>query len=401
VKILHTSDWHIGRKLYDKSFDETLPVFFDWLKKTIEEEKIDVLIVAGDVFNNPFPSTSSLSVYYKALYELSKSNLKHIIITGGNHDSISTLNAPRELLNILNISVVGGYADNLDDLIIEIKENSETKLVVCAVPFLRERDVRTSFSGNNYSERIKQISDGISSFYSEIAKKVEHFKEQNIPIIATGHLFVNDLKEMPDDEKKLFIGGLQQLSFNQLPQFFDYFALGHIHKAYKIGGLENVRYSGSPIHLNFGERKNKSQVIIVDFSEKVDIQVKKVPIFRNLVHFKGSFVEVSEMIKNYEPNTELKPWADIEIVEEKQNLLLEKELLNLKNSTEKIEIIRYKYTFTDIENEIEQKFKKNTNLKDLKPEQIFETILENVEENDRDEISNTFKELLNSKLEKE
>lgn len=399
MKILHTSDWHIGRKLYDKSFDETLQEFFKWLKDTIMEQKIDILIVAGDIFNNPFPSTSSLSLYYNTLYELSKTSLKQIIITGGNHDSISTLNAPKELLNILNISVIGGYTDNIDEFIIEIKENNETKLVVCAVPFLRERDVRTSFSGNNYKERIKQISEGISNFYNEIAQKANYFKDKNIPIIATGHLFVNDISEMPDEEKKIFIGGLQQLSFKQLPQFFDYFALGHIHKPYKIGGLENVRYSGSPIHLNFGEKNNKSQVVIVDFSKKMIIQIIYVPIFRELLRFKGNFIEVKEMLEKFEPKSDLKPWADIEIIEPKQDLLIEKKLNDLKNNTEKLEIIQYKYIFTDIEKEIENKFEKNTNLKDLKPEQIFNSILENVEENQRKEIILTFNELLNSKLE--
>lgn len=398
MKILHTSDWHIGRKLYDISFDDTLHEFFKWLKATIVEQKIDVLIVAGDIFNNPFPSTSSLSLYYNTLYELSKTALKHIIIIGGNHDSISTLNAPKELLKILNISIIGGYTNNIDDFIIKIEENNETKLVVCAVPFLRERDVRTSFSGNNYKERIKQISEGISNLYNEVAKKTSVFKDENIPIIAMGHLFVNDISEMPDKEKEIFIGGLQQLSFKQLPQFFDYFALGHIHKPYKIGGKENVRYSGSPIHLNFGEKNNKSQVVIVDFSDKIDIQVKYIPIFRELLHFKGTFFEVNQMIQNFEPKSLLKPWVDIEIIEPKEDLLIEKKLNDLKNNVEKIEILRYKYTFTDIEKEIENKFEKNTNLKDLKPEQIFNSILENVEENQREEMKQTFNELINNKL---
>lgn len=401
MKILHTSDWHIGRKLYDKSFDETLPAFFSWLKNTIVDENIDVLIVAGDVFNNPFPSTSSLSLYYKTLYDFSQTNLKHIIITGGNHDSISTLNAPKELLNVLNISVIGGYAGSIDDFIIEIKENEDTKLVVCAVPFLRERDVRTSFSGNDYKERIKQISDGISKFYAEVAEKVNHFKQKNIPIVATGHLFVNDINEMPDDEKDLFVGGLQQVSFSQLPIFFDYFALGHIHKPYKIGGKENVRYSGSPVHLNFGEYKNKSQVVIVDFDKNIDINVKYVPIFRELVRFQGSYLDVKQKIEDFETTSELKPWADIEIIEPKQNLLLEKNLSDLKENTEKLEILRYKYTFTDIETEIERKFEKNTDLRDLKPEQIFNSLLENVDEDQQDEIKSTFNELLNNMLEVE
>ncbi len=400
MKVLHTSDWHIGRKLYENSLDRTLSYFFKWLKNIIVNKEIDVLIVAGDIFNNPFPSSSSLSLYYRVLYELSRTNLKHIIITGGNHDSVSTLNAPKDLLEVLNISVVGGFTGNYDDLIIEIKENNKIQLVVCAVPFLRERDIRKSFSGNDFKERVKQVSAGISNFYEEIGKRILKYKEKNIPVVATGHLFVNDISQMPEQEKELFIGGLQQISYNQIPDYFDYYAFGHIHKPYKIADKENVRYCGSPIDLNFSERNFKNLIIIVDFKEKTEITPVEVPVFRELVHFKGTFNEVKKEIENYQNKSELNAWADIDIIEEKTDPAIEVKLNNLKENTKNIEIIKFKYIFKDVETDIENKFRKNINLKDLQPTDVFDSLLEmeNLVEKEKESLKETFNDLLSNYL---
>jgi DNA repair protein SbcD/Mre11 len=399
MKLLHTSDWHIGRKLETKSLDETLSYFFLWLEKTIIEKKIDVLVVAGDIFNNPFPSNSALSLYYKTLYKLSQTDLKSIIITGGNHDSVSTLNAPNDLLNEMDISVIGGMPENIDDLIIEIKNEDKIEMVVCAVPFLREKDVRLSVSGADYSQRIKLFGEGIERFYAQVGEKVTKYKQKNIPVIVTGHLFVNDIKNMSDDIKELYVGGLQQLSFSQLPDVFDYIALGHIHKPMKVGGREDVRYSGSPITMNFGESNNKNQVVIVDFvDEKPKIEVEYIPVFRNLVSFKGTYKEIDELISNYEDNNELKTWVSIEIIEEKIDPLLEMKIQTLRELSDKIEIVKLKYSYTDAQNEIEKKFENNVSLNDLKPDQIFDHILDNVKEEERKNLRGTFNDLLNNHL---
>ena len=401
MKILHTSDWHIGRRLYDKSVDETLELFFAWLKNTIIEQKVDVLLVAGDIFNNPYPSQSSLKLYYKTLFELSKTNLQQIIITGGNHDSVSNLNAPKELLSALKIVVVGGVSNQIDKMIVEIKnDENNIELVVAAIPFLRERDIRTSGSGNTFQERVNKISLGIEDFYNQVAQHLKKYKEKNIPVIAMGHLFVNDVSDMSKEERELYIGGLQQISFQQIPNIFDYFALGHIHKPMRIGKRENVRYCGSPIHLNFAERKYKSQVIMVDFNDnKTEIEQLFVPQFRDLLQFKGTYNEVYEQITNYSSKNVLIAWADLEIIEQKQDLNLDKKISALKEELQYVEIISSKYTFTDIEKDIEKRFEKNTDINDLKPIEVFEQVLKNTAEEDRKILKDTFIELVKNHLE--
>jgi len=402
MKILHTSDWHIGRKINDKNLNETLELFFDWLIETINTEQIDVLIVAGDVFNNPFPSNFSLSLYYKTLFNLSKTNLKRTIIIGGNHDSNSTLNAPQALLNELKISVIGGITENIEDLIIEVvNDKKELELVVCAVPYLREKDVRNSFSGNNFEQKLSEIKLGFENYYREISQKVEKYKQKNIPIIATGHLFINDIDEMSNEEKELFIGGLQELSYKQLPQNIDYYAFGHIHRPLKIGKENKARYCGSPIAMNFSENNYKHQVIKITFdkTEKI-IDVIYTPKFRNLVQFEGTFDQIVEQIKNYKDENQQKAWCEIKIIEETKEPFLEQKIMELREKTQNIEIIELKYFFLDMQKEKDSLFKNKTSIKELNPQLIFNSVIDTITDSDKKQnLNETFNLLINNYLE--
>ncbi len=398
MKVLHTSDWHIGRRLYDKTTDKTLALFFDWLIEIINTQKIDVLIVAGDIFNSPFPSQSAYELYYKTLYKLSKTALKQIIITGGNHDSAKTLNAPKELLKLLKISVIGGVPDDLHDLIIEIKDKENIELAVFAVPFLRDRDIRYSVAGQTETEIYKNINNGIINFYNKIAEIAKKYKQKNIPTIATGHLFVNDLSDMSDEHKKIFVGTLQEMSSSQFPDIFDYYALGHLHFPYKVGNGSKARYSGSPIHLDFSNKNYNPQVIILDIDGKINIQPLKVPIFRKLVRIEGTFDEVANELLTYSDDLPLTAWADIHICEQIRDLTMERRIDELKQKLQNIEIIRFRYNFADNYSDIEQEFEENTDLHDIQPIDVFEKLLKDLDEQDKQLMRQTFNELITDAL---
>jgi exonuclease SbcD len=399
MKILHTSDWHIGRKIYDGSVDETLSFFFDWLITEINKQKIDVLIVAGDIFNNPFPSQSAYELYYRTLYRLSQTNLKQIILTGGNHDSAKTLEAPQELLKLLKINVIGSIPENPQDLIIEIQQNNKVELAVFAVPFLRDRDIRKSAQGQTDTEIAENIRIGTINYYKKIAKLAENYKQKNIPVIATGHLFVNDISEMDEASKSVYIGSLQQLSSSNFPDIFDYYALGHIHIPYKVGNGDKARYSGSPIHLNFSKKMYQPQVILIDIdAEKKNIKPIKVPVFRQLISLEGTFDEIEEKLLNYQNDKPLKTWADIYIIENQQDLTLEKRIENLKRKLKNIEIIRFRYNFLDTSNQVEEQFAENTDLRDIQPIDIFEKLIVNLPKDDATVLMDTFNNLINNKL---
>src|SRR6478735_2806017 len=190
MKVLHTSDWHLGKRLLHHERTEEHQHFLDWLLQVIRLEKVDVLLVAGDVFDTGAPSNAALKQYYDFLRALHQTGCQHVIITGGNHDSIATLNAPKELLKFFNIHVIGGVPENVLDEIIPVKNAAgKVELVVCAVPFLRDKDIRLSIAGETAEEREQRIKDGICNHYKELVPLIENYKLAGIPVIATGHLF--------------------------------------------------------------------------------------------------------------------------------------------------------------------------------------------------------------------
>ncbi|MEA3228845.1 MAG: exonuclease subunit SbcD, partial [Campylobacterota bacterium] len=148
MKILHTSDWHLGQSFMGKSREEEHKAFLEWLFVTIEREKIGVLIVAGDIFDTGTPPNYALELYYNILTKLSHSLCRYIIITAGNHDSVATLKAPKQLLKALNIYVIAS-GDEYEEELIEIYKEERLQAIVCAVPFLRDGVVRKGKSAES------------------------------------------------------------------------------------------------------------------------------------------------------------------------------------------------------------------------------------------------------------
>jgi len=130
LKVLHTADWHIGKVLHKYALREEFNLFLNWIYDYIEKEKIDLLLISGDIFDIANPAVKDRELYYQFLSQLIKLDIK-VIITGGNHDSVGLLNAPQKVLDQLNINVIGGATENIENELIEIKnENGQIKLVV-------------------------------------------------------------------------------------------------------------------------------------------------------------------------------------------------------------------------------------------------------------------------------
>lgn len=263
MKLLHTADWHIGQYFfgYDRKAEHIY--FFDWLKKVINKQQVDVLLIAGDVFDSPNPSAESQKIYYRFLKEVTIENPQlQIIITAGNHDSAARLEAPNPLLEEMNIHIKGVVSKdseggiNCKDLFIPLKKDEETKVWCIAVPYLRQGDYPNAES---YSKGVKEMYD---TLYSEI----QQIKEANQPIIFMGHLQAtgSEISENDRSERSI-IGGLECIS----PEVFDkkdivYTALGHLHKAQRVSERENVRYAGSPLPMSFSEKYYKQGVNLIE-----------------------------------------------------------------------------------------------------------------------------------------
>lgn len=379
MKLLHTADWHLGQRLLEFDRKEEHQFVLDWFIKTIENERVDVLIIAGDIFDTANPPNYALTQYYQFLRDLLKTSCKHIIIIGGNHDSPSLLNAPSDLLRNLDIHIIGGASRSLEgdiDYANEIvpltnKKTGELEAIVAAVPFLRDRDLRFSISGEKSEERAKGIREAIAQHYREVAAASEKKYDMNaVPFIATGHLYVNG-STLSDSEKDIHLGNLGQVSVEIFPSSFDYVALGHIHKPQIIGKNEHIRYSGSPIPLSFSEYLDKKQVNFVQFENGkcVEVTSHEIPVPRKLLRVKGKLEEVLEKLKNIPDHTALKSWVEIVVIEpDSSNALIEDRLREEGKMHEHFDILKIR---------IEKTYNSNVfntfsqHLEEITPEEVF------------------------------
>ena len=296
MRVLHTSDWHIGRTLYGRERYGEFEAFLDWLAVLVEKENIDVLLVAGDVFDNSTPGNHAQELYYRFLCRMAASSNRHVVVTAGNHDSPSFLNAPRELLKFLNVHIVGCAADPpADELIVIRGLDQEPRLIVCAIPYLRDREIRSAEAGESIEEKERKIIEGIRAHYRRVCEAAEQKRallKKPVPIVAMGHLFAAGGRTVEGDGvRELYIGSLAQVRTDVFPKCIDYLALGHLHIPQRVGGSDFIRYSGSPLPIGFGEAEQDKCVVLVEFSgHSPQVTNILVPRFQELKTLRGDWV---------------------------------------------------------------------------------------------------------------
>ncbi len=394
MRILHTSDWHIGQRLHGNDRDDEHRLFFDWLKQIIDEQKVDALLVAGDVFDVGFPSNNALKLYYNFLTSLIGTHCRQVVITGGNHDYISTLEAPSEILSALNIHVIGGAKETISEEIVELSRNGVTECVVAAVPFLRDKDIRQVIAGESYEDSVKATNHGIIKHYQQVASEAARYK---CPAIAMGHLYVQGAG-LSDSERDIHIGNLAGLHVSSFPETFDYIALGHIHKPQKFNAEGTIRYSGSPIPLSFSERSDKKQVILLEVQSNQPIELSEVPVpsFRKLIRVNGTFSEVASVLEAYQGQSELSDWGEVLIEEEMMDTSLrndfEKLIEAINVADNKLQVVKPQLKLSGDATPYDNGT--STALSDLSVQDVFDSLLDSNKVANRDELQKTFSELL-------
>lgn len=296
MKILHTSDWHIGHQFHNRRRDGEFAAFLDWLLDTVSERRIDALIVAGDVFDTSAPSNSAVRLYYDFLRRLQETPCKVAVVTGGNHDSPSFLNAPRELLKAaFPIYIFGAATPEPEDEVLAVPDSSgEPALIVGAVPYLRDGDLVTLSFGEALAEREKKLVAGLQKHYRRVAAKAEELRAgREIPVVLTGHFFLTGGRFEPNDGMREYIGGVGAFDVSLLPDSPDYYALGHLHQPQKVG-TEKVRYSGSPLKMCFSDVAPR-MVYEVAFAGRVpEITPVPVPQFADIRRLRGNWETLEE-----------------------------------------------------------------------------------------------------------
>ena len=395
LKILHTADWHLGKQLLKVDFAEDMNLFFEWLYNCITENQINVLLMSGDLFDQANPSQLAMKQYYLFLKKLIPLNCK-IIITGGNHDSPYVINAPKELLDILDIKVVGGSPETISELFVEVEVNNQ-KVVVAAVPFLRDRDIRNALPGESYNDKIEQLRVGLAGYFDNV-NKFYTANYNGVPFIVMAHLFAQGAI-VSESEREIQIGnqaGVEAAIFGEEP---DYVALGHIHKP-QIVGKSHIRYSGSPIQLSFSEKEDQKEVVILELEgTEFKIASVKIPQFRKLISINGTVAEARAMIDNYTSESVLCDLAELNIIEDNENIEHIRALEELLSGEQKngLQILKGRIDFKNRIVGSSKILKAGEDISSFTPTQLFEKRLEQDSSIDNNtELIRAFKDILES-----
>jgi len=406
MRVLHTADWHLGQRfIQGNERTEEHRHFLEWLVQTVQEQQVEVLVVAGDIFDTGSPSNQALELYYSFLLNMRRTQCRDIVVVGGNHDSPATLNAPARLLRHLRVHVVGCVPECFEEQVLVLDDaHGKPGLVVCAIPFLRDRDVRLSVPGESAEEREARIKQGIADHYARIAEveQVWQLKDLGLPVLATGHLYAAGVTPS-DSERTIHVGNLGQVTADHFPEIFDYVALGHLHRPQRVGGREHIRYSGSPIALSFSEIDHPKEVLLLDFraGKLTALRSLPVPAVRRLVRFHGTLEEVTLGLTTYD-NTgyALPAWADVQVHSELTQLEVADALLKVigKLDRHQLEVLArrhfrlVKLRALGAPNEADEPLTRS--LHDFTEREVFEQRLEAEPEDSRAELLRTFDELL-------
>jgi exonuclease SbcD len=284
MRLLHTSDWHLGQALhsYDRSYEHQQ--FLDWLLGTLEAERIDALLIAGDIFDTANPSSNAQKQLYRFLQQARKRcPALDIVIIAGNHDSPGRLEAPGPLLEDNGISVIGHVlrdgngAIDLDRLLVPLHDAAGAVAAWClAVPFLRPGDLPRP----DAPAGLDPYLEGIALLYQQAYARAAERRAPGQHIVAMGHCHMVDGQASLDSERRIVIGGTEALPAAMFDPAIAYVALGHLHLAQRVGQSEHRRYSGSPLPLSFAEVGYRHQVLRIDLTDGEDAVVTPIAVPR-------------------------------------------------------------------------------------------------------------------------
>lgn len=326
MRILHTSDWHLGQNFMGKSRQAEHQALIDWLVKQVDEHAVDAVLIAGDIFDTGAPPSYARELYSQLVVRLHAAGVS-LLLLGGNHDSVATLRENSALLDCLSASVVPhAVAPDRQVRVLPLRGaqgEARPGCVVCAIPFIRARDVMHSESGQSGQDKQHQLQRAIHDYYHAVYRAAEARRQDlaaqlghPIPLIATGHLTTVGAT-VSESVREIYVGSLEAFPTSDFPPV-DYLALGHIHRPQKVGGNEHIRYSGSPIALSFDEATQQKEILLVDLGEAglESVTPLAVPVFQRLVPLRGNLASLSAAFNVLAKETDHTVWLEVTVAED-------------------------------------------------------------------------------------
>lgn len=336
MRILHTSDWHLGVEYHGHPRLEEQERFLDWVLTAVVDRSVDLVVVAGDVFDSGNPSAEAQRLYYRFLARLAENPGVRAVVVGGNHDSPTKLDAPREVLEELRAHVVGGYSvereapgdgDPAGELIPVVGASGEVELVVAAVPYLHDYRLGVRGFDATTAEQLASLQGAFRAVYGRMAETAKA-RWPGVPAIATGHLTClpragdkTQPGDVPSDINR--VGTLGAMGPEVFDEHFRYVALGHIHRSFAVGS-DRVWYSGTPMAVSIDEPWDTRRVLLVEVTaEGTSVQPLMVPAARRLLRLQGSLAEVLVQITALAwEEAELPPYVVAEVSVAEQDFAL-------------------------------------------------------------------------------
>lgn len=316
MRMLHTSDWHLGQSFMGRTRLAEHQAFLAWLLVQIQVHQVDAVIVAGDIFDTGTPPSYARELYNSFVSQMHDSGAT-LVVLGGNHDSVATLAESRTLFSKLGAHVVPGVTALVDDQVIVLPgRDGEPGAILCAIPYLRAREVLLSEAGQSAEEKQQALQAAIRRHYHAVHERAMARREalgRPLPIIATGHLTTVGAS-LSESVREIYVGSLAAFPTSEFPPA-DYIALGHIHRPQKVGGLDHIRYCGSPIPLSFDEARQQKEVLLVelDGSGLNHVTPLPVPVFQPLVSLCGALEELAVVFASIgvDASPECPVWAEV------------------------------------------------------------------------------------------
>ncbi|ROS13460.1 exodeoxyribonuclease I subunit D [Raoultella sp. BIGb0399] len=393
MRIIHTSDWHLGQNFYSKSRAAEHSAFLDWLLSNAQQHEVDAIIVAGDIFDTGSPPSYARELYNHFVVQLQQAGCQ-LVVLAGNHDSVATLNESRDILAFLKTTVVAnaGHAP----FILPLRDGTPGA-VFCPVPFLRPRELVTSLAGHSSGEKQQQLLSAISDYYQQQYQQACDLRgDRPLPIIASGHLTTVGASKS-DAVRDIYIGTLEAFPASHFPPV-DYIALGHIHRAQLVGGNEHIRYSGSPISLSFDETGKSKSVNLVTFTDGhlTDVSPLTVPVTQPLAVLKGDFASISEQLTQWrDAPADPVTWLDIEITSDEYLHDIQRKI-QAQTDDLPVEVLLVRRSRAQRERILAGE--RRETLSELRVEEVFERRLaqETLEETQQQRLKQLFNETLHS-----